>query len=60
MGICYASERKNIGNYVVTFVVKATGQKLNRGFDSEYAARQFVNKLKHSSKCTLTSYPIFK
>lgn len=60
MGICYASERKDIGYYVVTFVVNATGQRLSRGFDSEFAARSFVNKLKYSRRCTLTSCPIFK
>lgn len=60
MSVCYASDKKDVGYYTVTFVVNATGDRLTRGFDSEFQARAFVNKLKHSKKCTLTSYPLFK
>jgi hypothetical protein len=60
MSVCYASDKKDIGWYRVTFVVNATGERLTRGFDSESQARVFVNKLKHSKRCTVTSYPLFK
>lgn len=41
----------------VVFVVNATGKKLCRDFESPYLAHLFVNKLKHSRKCRLVSYP---
>lgn len=44
----------------VTFIVKATGEKLTRSFDSEYFAYKFVNKLKYSKRCILVSCPLFK
>ena len=46
--------------YNVTFIVNATRETLTRSFDSEYLAWKFVNKLKHSKRCTLVSYPLFK
>ena len=55
----YAVDSEVSGFYKVVFVVNDTGKRLVRGFDSEYQARQFVNKLKHSSRCRLVSYPIF-
>lgn len=43
----------------VVFIINSTKEKIVRAFDSPYKCRQFVNKLKHSKKCTLVSYPIF-
>ena len=60
MGICYAAENHDVGYYKVTFIVNATKERLTRGFDTPAEARVFVNKLKHSKRCTVTSYPIFK
>lgn len=57
---CYSNCDVGTGYYKVTFFVNATNQKLTRSFDSEYQAYNFVNKLKHSKKCTLVSYPLFK
>lgn len=48
------------GYYQVTFLVNATKERLTRSFDSPYFARQFVNKLRHSRRCTLISCPIFE
>ena len=46
------------GYYKVTFIVKdGDGTKLTRGFDSPYLAKKFINKLKHSKRCLLVSYP---
>ena len=36
------------------------GTRVEKLFDSEYLCRKFVNKLKHSKRCVLVSYPIFK
>lgn len=47
------------GFYEVVYIVKATGVKLVRSFDDEAACYRFVNKLRHSGKCTLISYPFF-
>jgi len=55
----YANDPNNSGFYKVKFMVNETGVLLTRGFDSPYFAEKFVNKLKHSKKCTLVSYPIF-
>lgn len=46
--------------YNVTFLINETGIKLTKSFESEYMAYQFVNKLKHSKKCTLLISPLFK
>lgn len=56
---CYARETPPY-YYNVTFIVNATREQLTRSFDSEYLAWKFVNKLKHSKRCTLVSYPLFK
>lgn len=45
--------------YNVRFIIKATGVKLTKSFESPYNARQFVNKLKHSKRCVLLSHPNF-
>ena len=46
--------------YNVTFIVKETGAQLIKSFESEYLAYKFVNRLKHSKRCILVSYPLFK
>lgn len=55
---CYADQTPPY-YFNVTFIVKATGDKLTKSFESEYAAYQFVNRLKHSKRCVLVSYPLF-
>lgn len=47
------------GKNRVTFLVNSTGKRLVRDFESPYLARLFVNKLRHSRKCTLIGYPYF-
>lgn len=49
---------ENLGYYKVTFL-NENGVRLVRGFDSVYLARQFVNKIRKSSRCTLVSYSGF-
>lgn len=44
----------------VRFIVVKTGDIVDKQFDSYYRCRQFVNKLRHSSKCRLVSYPNFR
>jgi len=44
----------------VVFQVIATGSFVEKLFDSEYFARKFVNKLRHSNRCRLVTYPNFK
>lgn len=56
----YYAENATFGYYNVTFIVNASRQKLTKCFDSPYQARVFVNKLKHSKRCTLVSYPLFQ
>ena len=59
MATCYANETPPY-YYNVTFIVKQTGEKLIKSFESEYSAYRFVYKLKHSKKCVLVSYPNFQ
>lgn len=42
----------------VTYIVKKTGVKINKTFDSDFRCRAFVRKLRHSKKCILVSYPL--
>lgn len=44
----------------VTFIVLETGARVEKRFDSYYKCRLFVNKLRHSSKCRLVAYPLFR
>lgn len=44
----------------VTFIVLESGARVSKHFDSYYRCRNFVNKLRHSSKCRLVSYPSFR
>jgi len=46
-------------HYNVGFIIKGTGVKLVKSFESPYMARNFVNKLKRSKKCVLAFYPLF-
>lgn len=55
----YYAENATFGYYNVTFIVNASRQKLTKCFDSPYQAKLFVNKLRHSKRCTLISYPLF-
>lgn len=43
----------------VIFLVVKSGERVSRVFTSEYECRIFVNKLRHSKKCQLISYPLF-
>ena len=56
---CYATEAPPY-YYNVTFVVRKTGAKITKSFESECLAYKFVNKLRHSNRCALVSYPLFK
>ena len=55
----YADERTYGRENDITFI-NNKGVRLVKSFESEYQARMFVNKLKHSKKCVLVSYPNFK
>lgn len=39
--------------------INERGNRVEKTFDSEYLCRKFVNKLKHSKRCVLVSYPNF-
>lgn len=41
----------------VVYIVNASRRRLYRDFASPYLAHLFVNKLRHSDKCTLVSWP---
>lgn len=41
----------------VEFKVIATGAVVKRKFDSFWECKKFINKLRHSKKCQLISYP---
>lgn len=53
----YADRVSSVPRNRVIYIVNATGVKLARDFDSPYLANKFVNKLRHSKRCTLVSYP---
>lgn len=57
--ICYSGNDTGKGYYKVTFLVNASRVKLTRSFDSPHLAKKFVNKLRHSTRCTLVSSPLF-
>lgn len=57
--VSYANHESGDGYLKVEFM-NENGVELARNFNSEYKARNFVNKLKHSKRCTLISYPLFK
>lgn len=56
---CYADNDSSQFYHKVVFVVNSTCKKLIRSFDSEYLAKQFVDKVKRSKNLTLISYPNF-
>ena len=39
--------------------INERGARVEKTFDSAYLCRKFVNKLKHSKRCVLVSYPNF-
>jgi len=47
-----------MGRLEVVFLVKESGAKVTKTFDSPYLCRLFVNKLKHSKRLQLIAYPI--
>lgn len=53
----YENDRSAPSGYRVVFSNKQN-TRLVRVFSSPFLARKFVNKLRHSKKCTLLSYPI--
>lgn len=57
--VSYADKDESVGFLKVTYIVNKSGVRLTKGFDSEYLARKFVNKLRRSRVCTLVSYPTF-
>ncbi len=40
--------------------INERGARVEKIFDSVYLCHKFVNKLKHSKRCVLVSYPLFK
>lgn len=44
--------------YLVEYLINKTNKRLVQKFSSPYQARKLVNRLRHSKKCTLISYPI--
>ncbi len=44
---------------LVVVFLNEHGDRCTREFDSEYLCRVFVNKLRHSKRCRLVSYPVF-
>ena len=42
----------------VTYIVKESGVRVNKTFDSDFRCRAFIRKLRHSKKCILVSYPL--
>ena len=57
MNAYYVGESSRHG-YSVEYLVNTSNTRLVRVFDSPYQAMKFVNRLRHSKKCTLISYPI--
>lgn len=51
------AEETSPGFYDVVFIANDSGRRLVRNFNSPWAAMKFVNKLKHSKRATLVSYP---
>lgn len=43
--------------YEIVFRVKKDGAIVHERFDSPFLCKRKVNKLKHSKKCELISYP---
>lgn len=47
---------ETIGSHRVVFLVKKTGVRLVRSFNSPYQAEIFIKKLRHSNACEMVSY----
>ena len=47
------------GFYKVEYIVNESGVRVTKGFNSPFLCKKFLNKLKHSKKCKLVSYPVF-
>lgn len=43
--------------FEVTFIVKESGRKVTKEFESAYLCRKFINKLRFSKRLLLISYP---
>lgn len=44
----------------VTFIVNESGLRVTKEFDSEWMCRKFLNKVKHSKRVVLVSYPLLQ
>lgn len=44
-------------NLIVKFLVLESGATVSKQFDSYYRCRNFINKVRHSKKLRLLSYP---
>lgn len=58
--IVYTGVNEPPYHYNIDYIVLKTNVRLTKSFESEFMARKFVNKLKHSKECFLISCPIFK
>lgn len=50
----------NVGHFKVRFLVKSTDKVVEKSFSEYLACKKFVNRVRHSKKCQLLSYPLFK
>lgn len=48
------------GYHKVVFIVRESGVKVTKGFDSYYKCEKFVNKVKRSKKLKLVACPLFE
>ena len=48
-----------VGFYSIVYRIKASGVVLMKSFDSRYQAWRFYNRLAHSKRAELVSYPNF-
>ena len=46
--------------FTVVYRVRESGATVTKTFDSLFLCRKLVNKLKHSRKCDLISYPTLR
>lgn len=46
--------------YEVVYLIRESGVKVTKNFDSPYLCRRLVNKLRHSKKCELISCPMLE
>ena len=43
----------------VVYIVKESGVRVSKTFDSDSRCRAVIRKLRHSKKCLLVAYPLF-